>query len=104
MNGPDGDTPPPYGASRGGALSVRCGMLGLVTDDEPSYTTRALTPETWDDFAALVEANNGVWGGCWCMGFHPEGVGNGRTASGNREAKRAHVDAGTVRQTLVYDG
>jgi len=20
-----------------------------------------LTPETWDDFAALVEANNGVW-------------------------------------------
>ena len=29
------------------------------------------TPDTWDDFAALVESNNGVWGGCWCMGFHP---------------------------------
>ena len=38
-----------------------------------------LTPETWDDFAALVEASNGVWGGCWCMGFHPEGVGAGHT-------------------------
>ena len=37
------------------------------------YTTRLLTPDTWDDFAALVEANNGVWGGCWCIGFHPEG-------------------------------
>jgi len=26
------------------------------------YTTRLLTPDTWEDFAALVEANNGVWG------------------------------------------
>jgi hypothetical protein len=32
----------------------------------------ALSPDTWDDFARLVEANNWVWGGCWCMGFHPE--------------------------------
>jgi hypothetical protein len=37
-----------------------------------TFTTRMLTPENWDDFAALVEASNGVWGGCWCMGFHPE--------------------------------
>ena len=63
-----------------------------------------LTPETWDDFAALVEANNGVWGGCCCMGFHPEGVGAGHTREGNREAKRRHVTDGTVRQVLVYDG
>ena len=42
--------------------------------DAPSYDTRLLTPETWADFAALVEANNGVWGGCWCIGFHPEGL------------------------------
>jgi GNAT superfamily N-acetyltransferase len=63
-----------------------------------------LTPETWDDFAALVEANNGVWGGCWCMGFHPEGVGAGHTREGNREAKRRHVTRGTVHQVLVYDG
>ena len=75
-----------------------------MTDVEPTYTTRPLSPETWDDFAALVEANNGVWGGCWCMGFHPEGVGKGSTIAGNRAAKRAHVDAGTVHQTLVYDG
>ena len=31
------------------------------------YVTKPLTPETWPDFAALVEANNGVWGGCWCI-------------------------------------
>lgn len=69
-----------------------------------TYVTRPLTPDTRDDFARLVDANNGVWGGCWCMGFHPEGVGKGHTASGNRLAKQDHVRNGTVHQTLVYDG
>jgi GNAT superfamily N-acetyltransferase len=69
-----------------------------------TYTTRPLSEETWGDFAKLVEANNGVWGGCWCMGFHPEGVGHDHTASQNREAKREHVRKGTVHQVLVYDG
>jgi hypothetical protein len=69
-----------------------------------AYTTKLLTPDTWDDFAALVEANNGVWGGCWCMGFHPEGVGQGRTPEGNREAKLGHTMRGSVHQVLVYDG
>ena len=75
-----------------------------MTTAEPTYTTRSLSPETWDDFAGLVEANNGVWGGCWCMGFHPEGVGRGCTPASNRDAKRGHVDRRTVHQTLVYDG
>jgi GNAT superfamily N-acetyltransferase len=66
------------------------------------FTTKPLTAETWADFAELVEAHNGVWGGCWCMGFHPEGVGERHTASGNRDAKRAHTMAGTVHQILVY--
>ncbi len=71
---------------------------------QSAYTTRPLTAETWGDFAGLVEANNGVWGGCWCMGFHPDGVGKDRTVSQNREAKHAHVRKGTVHQVLVYDG
>ncbi len=62
-----------------------------------------LTPDTWDDFAALVDANNGVWGGCWCMGFHPEGFSAG-SREGNREAKRLHTERGSVHQVLVYDG
>jgi hypothetical protein len=66
------------------------------------YETGPLTAETWPDFAALVEANNGVWGGCWCIGFHPEGLGKDATAAGNREAKLAHVNHGTVHQILVY--
>jgi GNAT superfamily N-acetyltransferase len=73
-----------------------------TTTARPVYSTRHLTPDTWPDFAALVEANNGVWGGCWCIGFHPESIGQG--AAQNRDAKQAHVRAGTVHQVLVYDG
>lgn len=71
-------------------------------DVEPTYATRLLAPGTWDDFAGLVEANNGVWGGCWCMGFHADGLT--RDPAVNRAAKQAHVCAGTVHQLLVYDG
>ncbi len=77
---------------------------GGVTADAPSYLTRPLAPETWDDFARLVEANNGVWGGCWCMGFHVEGLSGQRSAADNRSAKQAHVRAGSVHQVLVYAG
>jgi hypothetical protein len=74
-----------------------------VTSRSPEqYVTKPLEPETWADFAALVEANNGVWGGCWCMGFHPEGLSKDSTVAGNRTAKRAHVDNRTVHQMLVY--
>jgi hypothetical protein len=73
-----------------------------VTSAVTQYTTRLLTPNTWDEFAALVEANNGVWGGCWCIGFHPEGISKDSTAAGNREAKLTHVNNGTIHQMLVY--
>jgi hypothetical protein len=38
------------------------------------------------------------------MGFHPEGVRDGRTASQNRQAKLAHVRNRTLHQVLVYCG
>jgi hypothetical protein len=38
------------------------------------------------------------------MGFHTEGIGKGSTAAGNREAKLAHVNGGTVHQILIYRG
>lgn len=65
-------------------------------------TTRPLSADTWDAFAALVDAANGVWGGCWCLGFH-EGASTG-TYEGNREAKRARVESERFHQTLVFDG
>jgi hypothetical protein len=39
------------------------------------FQVRSLDETTWPDFARLVESHNGVWGGCWCMAFHAEGVG-----------------------------
>jgi len=30
----------------------------------PTYTVKALDNSTWDAFAALVERNGGVFGGC----------------------------------------
>ncbi len=77
---------------------------GRAAAGADEYTTRRLAPETWEDFADLVETNNGVWGGCWCAGFHPGGIPKGTTAAANREAKRTHVNRGTVHQMLVYAG
>jgi GNAT superfamily N-acetyltransferase len=70
----------------------------------PAYTVKALDESTWDAFAALVERNNGVFGGCWCMGFHPEGVGKETTFALNRERKLERVRAGTAHAALVFDG
>ena len=70
----------------------------------PAYTVKALGESTWSAFAALVERNDGVFGGCWCMGFHPEGVGKETTPALNRERKLARVRAGTAHAALVYDG
>jgi GNAT superfamily N-acetyltransferase len=69
-----------------------------------TYTVKALDESTWDAFAALVERNNGVFGGCWCMGFHPEGVGKETTPELNRKRKLERVRAGTAHAALVFDG
>lgn len=68
------------------------------------YAIKALNESTWPDFARLVEKNNGVWGGCWCMGFHEEGVGRQKTAAQNRAEKECRVREGRAHAALVYDG
>jgi hypothetical protein len=67
------------------------------------YTVKALDESTWSAFAALVEANNGIFGGCWCMGFHREGGDKGATAGSNRDLKLSRVRAGTAHAALVFD-
>jgi GNAT superfamily N-acetyltransferase len=66
-----------------------------------NYTIRALDTSTWAVFAALVERNNGIFGGCWCMGFHPD---DDRDAALNRQRKLDRVRAGTAHAALVFDG
>lgn len=67
-----------------------------------AYTVRALGKSTWPAFAELVERNNGIFGGCWCMGMHPERV-EGETAP-NRERKQDRVRAGAAHAALVFEG
>jgi GNAT superfamily N-acetyltransferase len=68
------------------------------------YTVRPLDESTWPAFAALVERNNGIFGGCWCMGFHPEDVRRNTTPELNRDRKLARVRAGTAHAALVFQG
>jgi GNAT superfamily N-acetyltransferase len=69
-----------------------------------SFEVRPLDESTWPDFARLVEKHNGVWGGCWCMAFHPEGVGRSSTPEQNRSEKERRVRDGRAHAALVYDG
>jgi GNAT superfamily N-acetyltransferase len=64
---------------------------------------RALDESTWPGFAALVERSNGVWGGCWCMGFHEEGVGRHKSPGQNRAEKEARVREGRAHAALVFE-
>ena len=50
-----------------------------------ALAVRPLDVDTWSAFARLVEANNGVWGGCWCTGLHVK-LGAGRTPAQTRPA------------------
>lgn len=68
------------------------------------FEIKPLTPETWGDFAALVERHKGVWGGCWCMGFHARTPNWGVSAEGNRSDKQALVMVGRAQAALVFDG
>ena len=69
-----------------------------------SYTIKALDATTWHAFADLVERNNGVFGGCWCIGFHPEGGDKQTTPALNRQRKLERVEAGKAHAALVFDG
>lgn len=70
---------------------------------ERHYEVRPLDESTWPAFVALVEANNGVFGGCWCMGFHPEGLDR-ETAVVNRDRKLKRVRDGSAHAALVLEG
>jgi GNAT superfamily N-acetyltransferase len=71
---------------------------------EPTYEIRALDESTWPAFAALVECNNGIFGGCWCMGFHPKETTRGTAPKPKRQQKLDRVRAGTAHAALVFEG
>jgi hypothetical protein len=68
------------------------------------FTIKALTPGTFDDFAALVERNKGMFASCWCTWFHPDCAEKGQSAEGNRALKQRLVADGIAHAALVYGG
>jgi GNAT superfamily N-acetyltransferase len=71
-----------------------------IAPDGAPYTTRPLDASTWDQFAELVERNNGIYGGCWCIAHHVEyqrGVSDARTL------KEQLVRSGRAHAALVFD-
>lgn len=79
-------------------------MVGSEADAEP-YTVRALDESTWDAFAELVVRNNGVFGGCWCMGHHAmdDGTGYKFQKIDKRATKEDLVRTGRAHAALVFD-
>jgi hypothetical protein len=67
------------------------------------YPVRALTPETWDAFARMMERHNGVFGGCWCTWFQTMPAEKERTYEANRSLKQRLVDEGRAHAALVFD-
>jgi len=67
------------------------------------YSVKPLRPDTWDAFARLVERHNGVWGGCWCLAFHPKSPERGQSLEGNRALKQRLVNEGEAHAAVVFD-
>ena len=71
---------------------------------DATYEIRPLTAETWQAFDDLVVRHNGIFGGCWCIWFHPDGPERGQGPEANRALKKAYVEQGKAHAALVFDG
>ena len=60
----------------------------------------SLDSSTWDLFTELVERNNGIYGGCWCIGYHPE---CGQKDISHRAVKKERVMSGRAHHAMVLD-
>lgn len=65
-----------------------------------AYTIQPLDAARWEVFAELVERNNGIFGGCWCIGFHPE---CGQKGISHAAVKEARVRSDRAHAALVID-
>ncbi|XAS75638.1 GNAT family N-acetyltransferase [Dermatophilaceae bacterium Sec6.4] len=74
------------------------------TGTETPYTITPLSTETWPAFDALVQRHNGIFGGCWCLWFHPDSPERGQSFEGNRALKKTYVERGQAHAALVMHG
>ena len=65
---------------------------------------KLLCEDTWPAYAELIERHNGVWGGCWCMGFHEGALEESDTSVCKRDRKLRRVREGITHAAIVFDG
>ncbi|WP_299054756.1 GNAT family N-acetyltransferase [uncultured Nocardioides sp.] len=61
----------------------------------------ALTPATWPLFEEFFDRQGGLFGGCWCVHFHPDPPWAHETTGDNRAMKRRFVEEGVAHAALV---
>lgn len=76
----------------------------MPADSGPKYRVQPLDESTWPAFSKLVEANGGVWGGCWCICYHLDPNGPKGQMKPYRETKHRLVKEGRAQAALVFDG
>ena len=73
----------------------------MATTDPGLVEVKALNDATWPLFEALVERHDGIFGGCWCIWFHPDCVERGQSYEGNRVLKKRLITDGEAHAALV---
>ena len=73
----------------------------MATTEPGPTRVRPLSDDTWPLFEALVERHNGIFGGCWCVWFHPDCEERERGYDGNRAWKQRLVSEGVAQAALV---
>jgi GNAT superfamily N-acetyltransferase len=73
----------------------------------PEFVIKPLSPDTWDDFARLIERQgNSSFGppACWCLWFHPSDAAKDPDGENGRARKERLVHLGRAHAALVFDG
>ena len=76
----------------------------MASPADPALPIVPLRPDTWPLFEGLAGRHNGVFGGCWCIWFHPDGPERGQGSEANRALKQRYVEEGRAHAALVVDG
>ena len=74
--------------------------MSTETSTDATLEVSPLTAETWPAFDALVQRHNGIFGGCWCIGYHPE---CGQKGISHRTVKEDRVRTDRAHAALVLD-
>jgi GNAT superfamily N-acetyltransferase len=69
------------------------------------FVVKPLDQSTWPAYADLIERHNGIWGGCWCMGFQKDArLGEYKSVDEKKGDKLALICKGRAHAAVVFDG